>query len=246
MTSSGAGNLLATSTLLMFLTAICYADKPVALDLKDSSPEQKQLERWWADLEKDEPDASKALLNFAARPDTAVSFFKSKLRPLRIGNAPMRALLAELGSADESIWKPAFVELEYYDPRLAIGLETLMDEVTESPTRQRLTEVLSGRPAGSMAGKTITLRRTGSSKGFNFYNGRGSWWAEHRVAMLVAGISGNNKKKWTRAIRALVLLDHIGTPDALAIVEDIAGGHPDAQPTKVAQGILASRKAEIR
>ena len=32
-----------------------------------------------------------------------------------------------------TLWQPAFEELEYYDPRLAIGLEDLMEQVTQSP-----------------------------------------------------------------------------------------------------------------
>jgi hypothetical protein len=43
---------------------------------------------------------------------------------------------------------------------------------------------------------------------------------------------------WTRAVRAIVLLEHIGTPGAVAILKDMATGHPDAQPTKVARDCL--------
>jgi hypothetical protein len=48
----------------------------------------------------------------------------------------------------------------------------------------------------------------------------------------------NTKKKWTRAVRAIVLLEHIGTPDATAIIKDMATGHPDAYPSKVAKEAL--------
>jgi hypothetical protein len=45
----------------------------------------------------------------------------------------------------------------------------------------------------------------------------------------------NTKKKWTRAV---VLLEHIGTPDATAILKDMATGHPDAYASKVAKEAL--------
>jgi hypothetical protein len=48
----------------------------------------------------------------------------------------------------------------------------------------------------------------------------------------------NTKKKWTRAVRAVVMPEHIGTPDAEAILKDMATGHPDAYPTKVAKEAL--------
>ena len=44
---------------------------------------------------------------------------------------------------------------------------------------------------------------------------------------------------------AIVLLEHIGTPEASAILNDLATGHPDAYPTKVAKDSLrALAKAE--
>ncbi len=39
-------------------------------------------------------------------------------------------------------------------------------------------------------------------------------------------------------MRAILLLKHIGTPGAVAILKDMATGHPDAQPTKVARDCL--------
>ena len=39
-------------------------------------------------------------------------------------------------------------------------------------------------------------------------------------------------------MRTIVLLEHFGTPEAVAILEDMATGHPDAQPTKVARDAL--------
>ena len=51
--------------------------------------------------------------------------------------------------------------------------------------------------------------------------------------------AGNPKKKWTRAVRAIVLLEHIGTPDAVAVLKELATGHADAQPTKAAKEAVA-------
>jgi hypothetical protein len=48
------------------------------------------------------------------------------------------------------------------------------------------------------------------------------------------------KQTWTRAERAIVLLQHMGTPDAVAILKDMATGNADAMPTKVAKAALQS------
>jgi hypothetical protein len=198
---------------------------------------ESQLESLWLELEKTEGEASRALLKLSTQPKETVAFLKKKMLSLKIEPARVRTLLVNLGSDQEVTWKAAFEELEYFDPRLAIDLETVMNEITESPARQRLVEVLSGRNAGSLAGKQITLRRLGNGNGYNFF-AEGSWWAEHQVARLNANSWGNTRKKWTRAVRAIVLLEHIGTPDAVSILQSMRSGHPDAQPTRAARESL--------
>jgi hypothetical protein len=197
---------------------------------------EKQIEAWWVDLEKGDMAATKALLNLSDRPNDTVAFLKKRLKPLTISSGQVKALLLKLGNGNESVWKPAFEELEYFDPRLAIDLQMLMDRYTEAPTRQRMVEIMSGREAESLKGKDVQLRKFGGPDDFNFFaNNVGSWWAEKRVERISSEFWRNTKKKWTRAVRALVLLEHIGTPDAVAILKDMATGHPDAYPTKVAK-----------
>ena len=98
---------------------------------------------------------------------------------------------------------------------------------------------MSGREAGQLAGKTVVL---GASRGdgFNFFAqpNFGSWWAEHKVERINTFGWDNAKKKWTRAVRAIVLLEHIGTPGTVAMLKEMATGHPDAQPTRVARDAL--------
>jgi hypothetical protein len=119
-----------------------------------------------------------------------------------------------------------------------------------------MVEVLSGWEAGQLAGREIRLRRLVGYHGFNFIAQpfMDAWWAEHRIDRINAYSPDNLKKhridrinayspdnlrkKWTRAVLAIVLLEHIGTPGAVAILKDMATGHPDAQPTKVARDCL--------
>jgi hypothetical protein len=202
------------------------------------SPDEKRMEAWWRDLEKGETDATRALLNLSARPNETVDFLKKKMKPLKLSSGQAKALMLKLGNGEESVWKPAFEELEYSDPRLAIDLQTLMDRYKESPTRQRLVEVLCGREPGSLTGKDIQLRKFGGPDDFNFVADNASWWAENRVDRIGTYSWDPAKKKWTRAVRAIVLLEYIGSPAAKEILKDMATGHPDAHPTKVAKEAL--------
>ena len=203
-----------------------------------ATADEKQMEAWWVDLEKGDTAATRALLNLSDRPKESVAFLQKKMKPLTISSGQVKALLLKLGNGNDSVWKPAFEELEYFDPRLAIDLQTLMDRYTESPTRQRMVEILSGREAGSLKGKNVQLRKFGGPDDFNFFAENGSWWAENRVERISSDFWRNTKKKWTRAVRAIVFLEHVGTPDATAILKDMATGHPDAYPTKVAKEAL--------
>ena len=196
------------------------------------------MEAWWADLEKGDAPAARALLRFADRKAESVAFLAGKLKPLRLDPDRVQLLLAQLGSKDKAVWKPAFEELEYFDPRLAVDLEQLMKDVTKAPARQRLVEIMSGRPPGNLEGQDVNIRATGGDgMSFNFFS-RGSWWAEKMVARLNSLPGRNEKKKWTRAVRAIVFLEHVGTPEAADVLKAIATGDPDAKPTRAAQAAL--------
>ena len=193
--------------------------------------DQQKMKALWEDLSKGEPDASRALLAFADQPATTVAFLRDRMNPLKIDAEDLELALTALSSDQDQVWKPAFELLEYLDPRLAISLPTLMKNVTEPLARQRLVAILSGYPHNAFYGQTVELRPVGGGT-FNFSEGNGSWWAEARVDKLT-------NAKWTRAIRAIVLLEHIKTPDAIALIQQMTTGHPDATPTKVAKETLA-------
>jgi hypothetical protein len=234
--TAGATGIIALGLAVFAATAVLTpgSESPADADL---TADKKQLEASWADLEKGEVEASRALLDLADRAKEAVPFLKDKMKPLTISSGGVKRLLLKLNSADEHVWKPAFEELEYFDPRLAIALPELMERVTEAPARQRMVEVLSEWASGSLEGKQIELKPVG--EGFNFFSqGDGSWWAEPKVSGINYSRWGNRKKKWTRAERAIVLLEHLRTPEAISILKDMATGHPEAVPTKVAKEAL--------
>jgi len=217
-----------------FFSAIPVAAKPAP----KTAINESRLEILWAELEKDEADATRALLTLSATPKETTAFLGQKLRPLKIDAEQVTALLSQLGTDNEAVWKKAFAELEYFDPRLAIDLETLMNQIVTVPARQRMVEILSGRKAESHAGQDIKLNKLDNDEGYNFFSNMGSWWAEHKVDRINSTGWGNTRSKWTQCVRAIILLEHIGTPDAIAILERMSQGHSEALPTRVAKESL--------
>jgi hypothetical protein len=202
--------------------------------------DENRLEILWADLEKGETEATLALLKLSAQPKEAVDFLKTKMKPLILSSVQLKTLMLKLGNGNEIVWKPALEELEYFDPRLALDLPDLMDRYTETPGRQRMVELMSGRPAGVLKAQELRLMKV--ADGYNFVvktdQGSASFWAESRLDRVGTARWDHPKKKWTRAVRAIVLLQYISTPEAKDILKAMATGHPDAYPTRVAKEAL--------
>jgi hypothetical protein len=225
-----------TSLNLLLLAGIAATSMAAAPAATQATDDSQPMDKIWDDLQKDEPWSSRALLDFADQPAATVAYFKEHLKPLKIEQKDLDRLLTDLGSDDEKVWKPAFEMLEYFDPRLNMDLTTLVNNANEQPARNRLIEVLCDYSPGQLRGKNIQLRAAGAD--FNFYApSYGSWWAEHKVSRLT-----RQKKQWIRAARAIVLLQHIASQDAIAVLKDLATGNPDAEPTVVAKVALESLK----
>jgi hypothetical protein len=198
----------------------------------DKAAKKKELEALWADLYKDEPAATAAAIKLFKQSEHAVAFLGEKLRPLKLDAVRCRQLLKDLGSNDEKTWKAAWNELDYLDPRLAIDLPTLMNDVATNPARTRMVELCCDRKADSLAGEDVRLRRVGDD-GYNF-SSKGSWWAEHRIDRIGKSF-WTLKRSWTRAARGIAILEQIGGAEAKKALERMAAGHPDAFPTKAAK-----------
>lgn len=210
----------------------------------EAKSEKTRLESLWDDLAKEEPESTGAILEFTRNPEETVQFFKEHLLPLRLDEDSFDELLTKLGSDDEKVAQSAYDQFAYRDPRLHLGLEELMERAPDAPLRQRLVEVLSGRKFGSLEEQEIQLRRVNGGDEddyFNFSSGGSSWWAEAKISRI--GRNGwNSKPQWTRAVRAVKILEYLGTPEATSLLARMAQGHKDALPTIVAKKIAMDIK----
>jgi hypothetical protein len=214
----------------------------------------KTLDKLWSDLLEDEPTATQALLAMSKHSTEVTQFLEAKLVPLRLSREQLIKYIENLSSNNEDEWKEAVRKLEYFDPRLAMGLQELLSlkSVQTFPARHRLVDVLSGRQIDSPYSATtrafqfVNLYEMGD-EGYNFRGGDdensclSSWWAEHRIDRLNDRF-GNPKPEWTRIVRSLALLQSFDTSAARSIIATVASGHPDSQPTRIAMELQGNRE----
>ncbi len=210
----------------------------------------QMLRSWQSHETKHLPDD---IALFLARPDRAIAFLKPKLWPLKLDPKRAERLLTDLFTDNESVWKPAFDELTRYDFRLALPLREVWAKAETPDHRVRLKRLLLNEASPddrfcdyrltSEAGDDYLLLRREKRAGIpddqlpeglagSFNGGTGVYEEVSRIG------------SWSREESAIHILDAIGTDDALAVIKDMATGHPDAAPTKAAVEVLKRRSGK--
>jgi hypothetical protein len=202
---------------------------------------RKELDALWADLlSADELTASRALLKFGARPADAVNYLKEKLKPLKLTKKQAKQWLADLGGADGNAAQTAFEQLSYFDPRLALGDDELREALLDVTVDRQVGALLLDLPRYALW-RPEWHWHSPDNKVYHFNHGEEI--VHREVAIHVAGIGTQGRKaSWVRAVRAVALLEQIGTPTAIAVLKDLATGHTDAAPTKAAKVALERLK----
>jgi len=261
--------LAAVGTAAVFLPGWGTTPPPVAQAApvpKDEEAKKKAIEELWADLASaDEQTACRALLKL--RFMDVEGLLADKLKPLKLSEERAKELLANLGSDDEKTWKAAYEELSYLDPRLALDLTGVLGASKGQAFDERLAALLCKQvPADAEAFRWCktgyTMYRMAREEGMkaatlNLTNhpdkpaefqtfldkktqqGMGFAVAED-VKSLCGGYGPN--PSWRRAVRAVAMLEDMGTQKAKKVLEDLATGHEDASPTKAAKAALERRK----
>ena len=247
-------------------------DMPLAQWEKENSPavlRERDFRRRWDALAKDHSpgDRIEAILEFVKdEPVEAVKFLRVRMHPLKLEKKRADELVAKLFSANEAEWKGAVAEFAKTDIRLAYpvheawnltadadqrakmvmalhheGARVVEDLLHYDPEPKDVTRLFEGDPKGVEYAKrslyfTFTMKPglpkdladRLSTKNFDVY--------------APGGFASLNECLWCRHESAVYILDAIGTDDALAIIKDMATGHPDAGPTKAAAEVLKRRK----
>ncbi len=188
-----------------------------------------------------------------------VPFLRGKLKPLQLTEDRAMQLLSDLDSEDTKVAEAAYVELGYFDLRLAMNPRKAFEIVPQGLARQRLAACLLDEPrldtfawckldfhGSASRNKDGTVRfetllsvenMPGKPAGFKSYcdEWQGGGKMSRRVPFAVAEL---DPPIWKRLSRAIVLLEHLGTADARKLIETMADGHPDATPTIAAKAAL--------
>jgi len=135
---------------LLFFVSISFAatsETDVRAQAVQGKATDQTLDQLWSDLIEAEPTCTQAVLKLSKQPGIATKFLAAKLPPLKLsGQHPLDAIW-RLGSDNEQEWREAYQKLDYFDPRLAMGLEEILalEAAKEYPARNRLVDILSGR-----------------------------------------------------------------------------------------------------
>lgn len=222
-------------------------------EVKLTADQKKQLDEQFTRLGQSGPAGTQATLAFAVQPANTVAYLKQRLRPLRLTEEEAKGLIAKLFSEKDDEYKAAKKVLTDLDPRLAMPVMAVWALAETEEQKLRLVEVLWGSRDGDLALCTLDMRLPQDEdypaqlmvKGKPgvpanaFKNGRipsyGGAVARDMAQLKSCGY-------WSSHASAIAVLEHIGTPEAVKVIEDMATGHPDATPTIVAKEALARLK----
>jgi hypothetical protein len=204
--------------------------------LTAKAPPKPGMEKVWADLLGCEDAAvARAILVLNYDKAGALDLLKREMRPLKLDEKRFKELLSDLGGEDEKLALAARQEFEYFHPLLAGDVDKLSAAAPDGLARTRLFEILClERPFDSYRGQKLILQE---QDGAFSLESKGQWTGgvSQRVLHL-------HPAQWARLSVGIALLEQIGTPEAVKVLEGMAGGHKEAQPTQDAKFVLERLK----
>jgi hypothetical protein len=210
---------------------------------------QPTPESRWADLvSPDEAKATRAMLALAASPKETIALLKERLQPVKADSKHVEQLVGQLKSSTFTVRNQAMAELEYLGKYIKADLEKAQKTNPDAETASRLKQLLDKMPKEQKTPAPMPLKaRPGSNISITNNNGVVRILIDGVPLDLtpqVAPLPPGPSPLWVRAVRAVTVLEHFGTPEAQQILQTIAAGEADAMPTVAAQEALKRMKAE--
>jgi RNA polymerase sigma factor (sigma-70 family) len=203
----------------------------------------QRLEALWSDLAStDEARASRALLGFAATPRETTAFFKDRLKPLKASPDHIKKLIADLDHEQFNRRESASRELEYLGQLARPHLEKHLEGAVSLETKTRIRKLLDEQSAARARGAMPPPILQGQSVSVGNINGVIQITIDGKpldLASLARPLPPPRPNThWLRAVRAVTVLELFGTPEARSVLEALAGGEPEAPPTREARTAL--------
>ena len=168
------------------------------------------------------------LCHLLKEPRLGVVFLRGKLTPITLTEKEAKDLLARLGSDQEEEWQAAYTVLRVRDVRLAMTLRDAWAKTTTPEQRRRLVAVTAywgGQydTPEQWDAEFQRIRKDGDVPFPSEPNDLAAWQERNPIAF-----------EAPRVRLMLRTLEAMGTPEARAVAERMATGHPDVELTKEA------------
>ena len=215
---------------------------------------EKELARLFDDLDDCDADkAVKAAVGLATSKGT-VAFLKKQIKPVELDDKALDGWVADLTGGDEEKQKSAAKALEPLSTyKLVMArLVSAMKGTTDQDVRRRVAVIIFSTwdesyttAIGPNTRIEFTKRNPPLSRGVNLgslVNGGGLGLIDIPDEDTSKALIVRPGKAVRQRTRAVVILERIGTPDAVAVLKDLATGHADAEPTVEAKAALERLK----
>jgi RNA polymerase sigma factor (sigma-70 family) len=220
-----------------------------AQEKKEEKKSNPQLEVLWADLSStDEGKAARALLGLAATPRETSAFLKEHLKPVKADSARVAHWMSRLDSAKFKERELAAQELEYLGKYIKAELEKAHAGNASEEAKVRIKHLLEKLPVDTKAtppaGPAAALNNARSVQVTNI-NGQVQIRIDGKLLDLTPPapvVRPGPSRLWIRAVRAIAVLEHLGSPEAMELLRTLAAGEPDALPTIAARDALGRSK----
>lgn len=216
------------------LTTTAVATPPVVVtDLKE------KLDKALVRIVNYNPDVVKDVLFLKNHESETLALIKEKLKPIRQDKETAKKLLVELGSENEKVWRNAYRELKYNDPRLVYDIQEIYD-ITSGEQRNRLAAILVACDDYDAFDKKYFKNsfQLGKNRGYITLELNETQGCKSIYQMTTEKTFCCYNNDWTIAHVAMEILASFNNADSITIIKEMATGHPDAYPTIAAKKIL--------
>jgi hypothetical protein len=233
--------------ILLLVIGLTGAAAPAAEDPKKpgETADSSRLEALWADLAStDEGTAARAVLALAVTPREALPLLQKRLRGVRVDPKRVAVLLRQLDSDGFAEREAAFEELEYLGRFIQKDLQKVLEGKPTLEVKTRVQRLLALIPEAQPAPQAPEIA-PGSSVSVSNNNGQVTILVNGKPLDLTPRVlpaPPGPSKQQVRAVRAVALLEHIGTPEAQQILRTLADGEDEALPTRAATAALKRLK----
>ncbi|MEO2090611.1 MAG: hypothetical protein ABGY75_14090 [Gemmataceae bacterium] len=196
----------------------------------------KRFDRIWRQFWDGEPIATaRGLFALIENPETA-ALLKPKMLPIRADKKQITMWLKALNSDDEKVWKPAYHSLMYHQPLLAVSVEDQIEAVTNDAGRSRLMAVYSpDSPNGTVRVRQDFNLTIDGERLLGVVHRGGS---EAREYVTIQPLAEYTPAPWRQVRLAVLALERAKSPEAVAVLKQLADGHPAIRPTRDAKAAL--------